>query len=139
MGKKSIYGRDRWKHFKEHISALISEALLILRDKADLPKDEKLLNREFYSCFAEANHKLRLDYMPALDAKNSPDPDDRQKAEREDNMPDLSWNIIDYSADPKHCNRNFALECKRLGQPTSRTWVLNEQYVKEGILRFLLD
>ncbi|HYT44579.1 MAG TPA: hypothetical protein VEP90_19770 [Methylomirabilota bacterium] len=139
MARKSIFGRSRWKHFKEHISILISEALLILRDKTDLPEDEKLLNRKLHSCFAEANYKLGLDYMPAFDAKNSPDPHDKQKAKREDNIPDLSWNIINHADNPEHCNRNFALECKRLGQPTSRSWILNEQYVKEGILRFLLD
>ena len=28
------------------------------------------------------------------------------------------------------------VECKRLGKPTSATWILNEKYIKNGIMRF---
>ena len=61
-------------------------------------------------------------------------PYDEEKSEN--NIPDLSWNITDHI---ERCNRNFALECKRLGKPSSRTWVLNKQYIKEGILRFFKE
>jgi hypothetical protein len=30
----------------------------------------------------------------------------------------------------------FHIECKRLGFPTSRTWILNENYVVNGIMRY---
>jgi len=30
----------------------------------------------------------------------------------------------------------FHVECKRLGSPTSANWILNENYVKNGIKRF---
>ncbi len=139
MGKRRISQYVSWKHFKENIAELIVEALLILRNKTDLMKDEKALNRTLYKCFAEANHKLKLNYMPSLDAKNAPHADDVEGEEREKNFPDLSWNIIDHSADSEHCNRNFALECKRLGLPTSPSHILNREYVEEGLHRFIAE
>ncbi len=35
------------------------------------------------------------------------------------------------------CERRFVLECKRLGKPTSSSWILNENYVQNGIHRFV--
>ena len=139
MNKRRISQHVSWKHFKENVAELTIEALLILRSKTDLVKDEKSLNRTLHKCFAEANHRLKLNYMPSLDAKNAPYADDIDGTKREDNIPDLSWNVIDHSADPEHCNRNFALECKRLGLPTSTSHVLNKEYVEEGIHRFILE
>ncbi len=135
MGKRRISQHVSWKHFKENVAELTIEALLILRSKTDLVKDEKALNRTLHKCFVEANHRLKLNYMPSLDAKNAPYVDGTK---REDNIPDLSWNIIDHSADPEHCNRNFVLECKRLGL-TGTSHTLNREYVEEGIHRFILE
>ena len=144
MGRKSLIKPDRqrpnsWTTFKENIANLIIEALMLLRQRDDLVKDERILNRLLQNCFVEANAKLRLDYIPAPEAKNSPHPEDKQKAKRENNMPDLSWNIMDHEASYRDWNRNFVLECKRLGMKTSKDWIPTEQYVIAGILRFFQE
>ncbi len=131
---------NSWTRFKENISHIISEALLILRQRTDLVKDEKELNRLLFFCICEVYAKLEIDYpLPAPEAKNPPHPEDKQKAKRENNIPDFSWNLMDYQANYGDWHRNFALECKRLGQKTSNNWILNEQYAIEGILRFFQE
>jgi hypothetical protein len=137
MGQRPLIPqRNSWGRFKQNIAKLTIEALFILREETELARDEPTLNRTLALCFVEANLRLDLDYQPALDAKNFPHSEDEKKSISENNIPDLSWNIIDHI---ERCNRNFALECKRLGKPSSRTWVLNKQYIEEGLLRFFKD
>ena len=133
MGQLSIAHRDTWGRFKHNFERLIIEALLILRNQTKLAKGEVSLNRTLALCFVEANLKLCLDYQPTPEAKNFPHFDDISKVVRENNIPDFSWNIIDHI---NRCNRSIALECKRLGAPSSHSWKLNEQYVEAGIFRF---
>jgi hypothetical protein len=126
MPQPSILRQHSWEHFKKNISLLIVEALVILRNRADLVKDEKPLNNILRLCFKSANFKFGFDYFPALDAENT-----------EGNRPDLTWSLRnDLATNPEECEICFALECKRLGKKTSNNWELNEQYVLEGILRF---
>ncbi len=129
---------NSWTRFKENITNLVVEALLLLRERTDLVKDEKALNRLLFLCIVKANHVFDLP-LPAYNANNPPHPEDELKAKREDQIPDLYWNLMNHAADPDSGYRNFALECKRLGEKTSETWILNEQYVKGGILRFFLE
>ena len=138
MGKVSIFGgRNRWREFKQQCVQLITEALLLLRERSDLIKNEWTLNRLLYQCIVDANYNLGLDFLPSSEAKNPPHPDDKQKAESEDNIPDFSWPLMDPTANYKHWNRNFVLECKRLGIDKSRE--LTQEYVTKGILRFFLE
>ncbi|MGB8343433.1 MAG: hypothetical protein WCD86_01040 [Ktedonobacteraceae bacterium] len=46
---------------------------------------------------------------------------------------------MDHTANYQDWYRTFVLECKRLGQKTSKNWILTEQYVIEGILRFFIE
>src|SRR5438128_1736347 len=86
-----------WVTFKEHVASLIIEALLLLRRQNDLIKDEKDLNRLLYLCIQIANLNFGLP-LPAYDAHNPPDPEDKQKAKREDNLPDFYWTLMDHEA-----------------------------------------
>jgi hypothetical protein len=127
-----------WAHFIENIAELISESLLILRSRIDLIENEKELNRLLFLSIVEANLHFDLP-LPAYNANNPPHAEDERKAKREDQIPDLYWNLMNHVADHNNWYRNFALECKRLGEKTSKNWELNEQYVIEGILRFFLE
>lgn len=141
MSTINLFGPERpnsWTRFKENISSLISLALLLLRQRADLVRDEKELNRLLYLCLGEANYLFDLP-LPAYDGRNPPHPADKQKVKREDNRPDMYWTLMDHTANYQDWYRTFVLECKRLGQKTSETWILTEQYVIEGILRFFLE
>jgi hypothetical protein len=131
-------GPNYWATFKENIASLIIEALLILRQRDDLVKDEFVLNRLLYFCLVEANLQFGLP-LPAYDGRNPPHPSDLQKAKREDNRPDIYWTLMDHEASYPDWCRTFALECKRLGRKTSKDWILNEQYVIAGIFRFFLE
>lgn len=138
MAKVSILERrNRWKEFKQQCVRLITEALLLLRERNDLIKNEWTLNRLLYQCIVDANYNLGLDFLPSPEAKNPPYPDDKQKSESEDNIPDFSWPLMDPTASYQHWNRNFALECKRLGIDKNRE--LPQEYVTKGILRFFLE
>jgi len=127
-----------WPTFKEHISSLIIEALLLLRQRNDLFKDEFNLNRLLYFCIEEANLNFRLP-MPSYDARNPPHFQDKKKAERENNRPDFYWTLMDHQAS-NECYRTFLLECKRLDiQSEKSSWKYTEQYVISGIHRFFLE
>jgi hypothetical protein len=138
MGKVSILRqRNSWERFKRQHVRLITESLLLLRERSDLIKNEWTLNRLLFQCIVDANYDLGLDFIPSYEAKNPPHPDDKQKARRENNIPDFSWPLIDPTASYQHWNRNFALECKRLGIDINRE--LQREYVTKGILRFFLE
>src|SRR6266487_674649 len=148
MGRISLTKQMRpnsWTIFKEHIADLICEALLILRQRDDLVECEFGLNRLLYFCLVEATYRLTeasLDFnlpLPAYDGHNPPHSEDKKKAKREDNRPDIYWTLMDHNANYQDWCRTFALECKRLGEPTSPKWILNKQYVTDGILRFFQE
>jgi hypothetical protein len=136
---------NSWANFKKHVAELIIEALLMLRQRDDLVKGEPELNRLFYLCLTEATFNLTVADptfnlpLPAYEGRNPPHPKDKQKAKREDKRPDIYWTLMDHGANYPDWCRTFALEGKRLGEPTSRTWILNEQYVIGGILRFFQE
>lgn len=127
-----------WPTFKEHVASLIIDALLLLRQQNNLVKGERDLNRLLYLCILEANSKYSLP-PPAYDGHNPPDPEDKEKAKRENNRPDFYWTLMDHQAN-NNCYRTFALECKRLDKKSeSSNREYTEQYVIAGILRFFLD
>ncbi len=137
--KQSSQRPNRWTEFTQNIVQLITEALFLLRERDNLIKDEREVNRLLYQCIIEVNFNLGIDFLPAFDAKNPPHLEDKQKSKREDSIPDFYWPIMDHTASYKHWHRNFVLECKLLGKPTSKGWVLTREYVKDGILRFFLE
>jgi len=117
------------------------EALSILQCETCLRKDEQSLNRTLYFCFRQATHKLELNHhLPTPEGKNPPNPDDEERAVRENKIPDFYWHFSDHTElNPRHCERRFVLECKRLGKPPSPRWILNKNYVEDGIRRFMTE
>jgi hypothetical protein len=132
-----------WENYKANIFIVIREALWILQARPDLPDVEAhskrhSLNRELHKCFVEACRQRALNYhLPTPEAKNTPYKDDQHPTERENKIPDFQWSFVDHLANPEFCERHFVLECKRLGTPSSSNWKLNENYVLNGICRFL--
>ena len=139
MGKEVsiLKRRNRWREFKQQYVQLITEALLLLRERSDLIKNEWILNRLLYQCIVDANYNLGLDFLPSPEAKNPPHPNDKQKSEAENNIPDFSWPLMDPTASYQEWNRNFVLECKRLG--IDKTRELAQEYVTKGMLRFFFE
>ncbi len=119
---------------------VIQEALVILQSQPHLPSVEAdhkkhSLNRELFNCFRKAAVKCRLSHhLPIYEGKSPPSEFDIEPHERETKVPDFYWHLVD---DVGGNVRRFVLECKRLGYPSSSTWKLNENYVRNGICRFM--
>ncbi len=134
-----------WKKHEQRVLEVFLEALLILQKNANLDKSEVFLNRELFFCLLEANRKLRelgggFEYPPTAEAKNAPSPDDEIRTQREDKIPDFAWGFIDHTEiNPKRSARYFIIECKRLGKKPRSDWIINENYINHGVLRFLKE
>lgn len=146
MKKKSLLNRKKefWKKFEESVVEVIHFALEILILKEGLPEQEDELNRVFYECLVEANYRLQKkdrgrESPPVYEARNQPFHNDGMRTSREHKIPDFQWSITDISeTDPKRSSKQFVLECKRLGT-RSGTWIFNENYVHNGIKRFITE
>ena len=130
-----------WERHERRVLAILRSALHRLRARRPEGAEPKL-NRELYLCILEVNREnkesggLWLDSPPVLDARNPPTPDTEDSAS-ERKIPDLSWGYIDHQErDPRRSVRNFTIECKRLGSPSSSGWNFNVRYVKDGVRRF---
>jgi hypothetical protein len=99
-----------------------------------------------YFCLLEAIRSLResgregFDHPPTPEGHNPPDPDDVLRATRENKIPDFCWGYIDHlELDSRRSARNYVIECKRLGNPPRPDWILNQNYVVKGVLRFVTE
>ena len=73
------------------------------------------------------------------EANNQPDADDSIRAKREYKRPDFQWGICDTNeTNPERMDKFYTLEAKRLGSPSSSQWILNKNYILNGINRFIL-
>ncbi|SRR6266487_134968 len=143
MSQPRLSRLNIWERHERCVLEVLLEALSILQNKPSLDQSEVYLNRELFFCLLEANSKLRrlgrgFDYPPIPEGKNPPSPDDEHRAKREDKIPDFSWGYIDdIEPDPRRSARFFVIECKRLGKQVRYDWILNENYIQHGILRFI--
>jgi len=135
-----ISQRVSWARKQDEIARLIVAGLLRLRRNADLIKDENDLNRKLFNHLEDLNYEMGGGCLAHYEARNQPHADDAERAAREDKTPDIQWSWEDHAADNRQSyRRSFILECKRLGTPTSASWILNHNYVLNGILRFIVD
>jgi hypothetical protein len=133
-----------WERHERRVLQVFAEALMLLRGKPGLLRSEVPLNRALYFCLLEANARLwrdrtgGFDHPPDPEGKNPPDAADERRAAREDKMPDFRWSFIDHAAtDPRRGARHLIVECKRLGRLPRADWVLNDNYIHHGVLRFV--
>ena len=137
-------GHIFWESIEKSIFEVISLAIDKFIEKDDFPLKENQLNRNFYFCLVSANCQLRkqnkgLESPPFYEGNIQPSPDDKQQALRELKRPDFQWSISDTSESPERSSKQFVLECKRLGKPSSRNWIFNKNHVQDGIKRFIDD
>lgn len=146
MGQLSISDISFWENYKQKVFLVIREALAILVQKTNLPEVEQStqkkhsLNRELYKCIRSVcNHDAALIYhLPVYEGKNPPG-QSVTPADSESKIPDFYWHISNHLADDDEAELRFVVECKRLGSPSSSDWIFNENYVLNGIYRFLTD
>lgn len=138
--RPSLVNPRLWVTRRAFYYAVFERALMLLRDKQPLPIQEQELTRELSFTSVTARRQLdptgRFD-RPRFEAQNLPDPASNCRQPHEFKRPDIQWIHDDESVtDDRFREKAFVIECKRLGAPTSPQWILNEQYVIGGIVRF---
>ena len=132
-----------WERHVERVLRILCLALERLHAEKGLPVAEKQLDRWLCLKARDAYHSLGVSERPlsfGLHPKAEQTPADEQHVDEEwvGKKPDFKWRMQnDLAATPRELTRDFDIESKRLGRPTSRGWVLAKQYVVEGIVRFL--
>lgn len=141
MSGPLISGLPLWERHEQRVLAILHSALHLLRTKEPEGHEPKL-NRDLYLCILRVNRENHasggpvFDFPPILDGRNPPTPDTEDSAS-ERKLPDLSWRYIDHQEpDPHRSVRAFAIECKRLGSPSSSGWNFNLRYATDGVRRF---
>lgn len=136
----SLRSLTLWAKRTARFLAILERALGLLQMETDLKIAEVDLNRQLYFCLLRATRELypEDEVSPSQECNNQPDPDDEARAAREGKRPDFQWIYLDrYEPDPRRSSKQFVVECKRLGSPTSSNWILNANYVKHGVWRFV--
>ena len=131
-----------WDRHKVLYSEVFSAALLNLAKKDSLSGDEDAIS-EILSllliqvCFEFSKSRNQEVQTPFWECPVQPVTEDELKGGRIRKRPDFTCKYLNpWSDSPEKHEISFHVECKRLGHPTSATWNLNENYVKNGIKRF---
>jgi hypothetical protein len=123
-------------------SEVFSTALRELSESAAIPGDEdaiseilcSILNRVCFKLGKSRNQELQTPYW---ETPIQPVTGDVLKGGKIKKRPDFTCKCIDpWAISPGKYEISLHIECKLLGNPTSATWILNENYVKNGIKRF---
>ncbi len=138
----TIFDKDLWVPGEERVLDLCTRSLRKLCDCPNVSTaTEPEINRKLFLCMTQANRDLLaigrgFDHLPQPEAANLPDPSDERRADWERKIPDFQWQIIDHLAPARESVRSYVIECKRLGSPPRRDWILNKEYVANGMCRF---
>lgn len=140
MSVPSLTDPKIWEHRRAHYFRVLERALMLLRERDNLPEEERELNRALRftvttACY-ENDPDGRFGY-PVFEAQNLADPEVDETQPYEFKIPDAQWRHYDPAAsDDRHREKSFTVECKRLGSPSKARFNFNEEYVVSGILRF---
>lgn len=134
-----------WTKYEEQILEVLESALLILKTKTPLALDEPKLNLELYFSVRQANHRLISKgrgtfWLPVWEGQNQPVNENEIENPNLKKKPDFQWQIFDDNeVDSSKAWKHYTIECKRLGSPSTRTWNFNEEYIIDGVLRFIRE
>ena len=134
--------KTQWNKFTRLYRKVFSTALRELAERDKVSGDENAISEVLYVilrrvCF-NMNRTLQVEVpTPVWEAPIPPVSEDERKGGKEIKRPDFTCNYINPFADsPEKYELSFHVECKLLGSPTSSSWVLNKNYVINGIKRF---
>lgn len=131
-----------WKRHVLLYSEVFSEALRELSESAFFSKDEdgyseklcSILNRVCFNLGKSRNQELQT---PCWETPIQPVTNNELKGGKIKKRPDFTCRLLNPWADSHEKHEiSLHIECKLLGYPSSATWILNENYVKNGIKRF---
>jgi len=131
-----------WNRHVQLYSEVFSAALYELSKLSSISGDEDAISEILCSilsrvCFELGKSRNQDLQTPYWETPIQPVTGDELKGGKMGKRPDFTCKCINPWAD-SHEKYEVALhvECKLLGYPTSATWILNENYVKNGIKRF---
>jgi len=133
---------ELWNKHVLLYSEVFSIALQELSESDSIAGDEDaiserlclLLNWTCYDIYKSRNQELST---PCWETPNKPVNKNELKGGKIRKRPDFSCKIINPMAvSVEEYEISFHVECKLLGDPTSKTWILNRNYVTNGIKRF---
>ena len=133
-----------WKRHVECVLRVMTGALKRLHERLEIPDKEKELDRCLYFDARVEYFHLPHDKRPngfnlILKPENPPDIESDIGQEWTLKIPDFKWRLCNNLAtSPNELTMDFDIESKRLGKPTSPSWILNREYVENGIFRFIL-
>jgi len=131
-----------WNKHKQLYSQVFSEALLALSRRKSIPNNEdavsEILNIHLTQvCFDRCRNDREEVKTPDWEKPISPKTDRELKGGIKRKRPDFTCKCINSRAEiPEEYEIALHVECKMLGLPTSEKWILNRNYVKNGINRF---
>lgn len=123
-------------------SEVFSTALQELSESASISGDEdaiseilcSILNRVCFKIGKSRNQELQTPYW---ETPIQPLTGDELKGGKIKKRPDFTCKCINpWAVSPEKYEISLHIECKLLGNPTSATWILNKNYVINGIKRF---
>jgi hypothetical protein len=131
-----------WERHERLYREIFSNALQELSKRESLSGDENtisaalsvILNKVCMDISRLNNHDVQT---PIWEAPIAPKSESELKGVRSWKRPDFTCKCLNPGAQsPEEYEISLHVECKRLGNPTSVSWNLNENYVINGIKRF---
>ena len=134
-----------WNNHERLYRRVFAETLALLANETSVSGDERAISKRLHVllrrvCRETCNETGKEVPLPAADGLISPTTAEEADQEFTDKRPDFNCACTNPSAaSDEEYSIPFHVECKRLGEPTSPSWNLNENYVMNGIRRFDLD
>lgn len=133
---------DLWHHHEQLYLEVFSEALLKLIQKGKIFHNEDAISESLCVdlnevCFEISKSRQIEVNNPVWEGPIQPVKCDELKGGKVRKRPDFTckrMNRFASSADEHEISLH--VECKQLGNPTSSSWILTENYVTKGIIRF---
>lgn len=146
MNQPRISQLISWENHEINVREVLLLALASLPGKVSTILEDEI-SRQLFFAIRQANCELLragrgLLHPITYQGQNPPHVDDISPAKREKKKPDFYWALINPDEvidNPLASERQFVIECKRLGKRTKSGNKLNEDYVKDGIVRFVLE
>lgn len=131
-----------WNRHVLLYSNIFSEALVELTKSDSISGGENSISERLclilrQICFRHGRFKKQEIQLPEWNAPIQPITEDELKNNDSYKKPDFTCHLINPWTDSNEMYEiSLHIECKLLGYPTSTTWILNENYVTNGIKRF---
>ena len=133
---------DLWQHHERLYFEVFSEALLKLIQKGKTFDNEDAISESLCVdlnevCFEISKSRQIEVNNPVWEGPIQPVKYDELKGGKVRKRPDFTCKRMNrFASSGDEHEISLHVECKQLGEPTSSSWILNENYVTEGINRF---